>query len=88
MYGLREGWASEQALDIARRTTIARVKKCCQIMGRLENKLTAAQILYPLMQACPPLVPFSCAAMFLSWKRRSVRCWSRGVAVWRGVQEG
>jgi len=40
-----------QALDIARRTTIARVKKCCQIMGRLENKLTAAQILYPLMQA-------------------------------------
>jgi tyrosyl-tRNA synthetase len=39
-----------QALDIARRTTIARVKKCCQIMGRLENKLTAAQILYPLMQ--------------------------------------
>mmetsp|Transcript_34451 Transcript_34451/g.77685 ORF Transcript_34451/g.77685 Transcript_34451/m.77685 type:complete len:815 (-) Transcript_34451:61-2505(-) len=40
-----------QALDIARRTTITRVKKCCQIMGRLENKLTAAQILYPLMQA-------------------------------------
>ena len=40
-----------QALDIARKTTIARVKKCCQIMGRLENKLTAAQILYPLMQA-------------------------------------
>lgn len=39
-----------QALDIARRTTLARVKKCCQIMGRLENKLTAAQILYPLMQ--------------------------------------
>ena len=33
-----------QALDIARRTTIARVKKCCQIMGRLENKLTAAQV--------------------------------------------
>lgn len=39
-----------QALDIARKTTLARVKKCCQIMGRLENKLTAAQILYPLMQ--------------------------------------
>ncbi len=33
-----------QALDIARRTTIARVKKCCQIMGRLENRLTAAQV--------------------------------------------
>ena len=36
-------------MDVARRTTVARVKKCCQIMGRLENKLTAAQILYPLM---------------------------------------
>ena len=34
-----------QALDIARRTTIARVKKCCQIMGRLENRLTAAQVM-------------------------------------------
>jgi tyrosyl-tRNA synthetase len=37
-------------LDVARRFNIARIKKCCQIMGRLENKLTAAQILYPLMQ--------------------------------------
>uniref|UniRef100_A0A6B2KYW3 tyrosine--tRNA ligase n=1 Tax=Arcella intermedia TaxID=1963864 RepID=A0A6B2KYW3_9EUKA len=39
-----------QALDIARRFTLARVTKCCQIMGRLENNLTAAQILYPIMQ--------------------------------------
>jgi len=39
-----------QALDIASRTTLARVKKCCQIMGRDEDSLTAAQILYPLMQ--------------------------------------
>lgn len=38
-------------LDIARRFTLARVKKCCQIMGRTEGTLTAAQILYPLMQA-------------------------------------
>ena len=37
-------------LDITRRFTLARIKKCCQIMGRLENRLTAAQILYPLMQ--------------------------------------
>ena len=54
-------WASEditnhadaywtKMLDIARRFTLGRVKKCCQIMGRKENKLTAAQILYPLMQ--------------------------------------
>mmetsp|Transcript_49945 Transcript_49945/g.128883 ORF Transcript_49945/g.128883 Transcript_49945/m.128883 type:complete len:742 (+) Transcript_49945:103-2328(+) len=39
-----------QALDIARRSTLARIKKCCQIMGRGEDKLTAAQILYPIMQ--------------------------------------
>ncbi|CAK0810235.1 unnamed protein product, partial [Prorocentrum cordatum] len=39
-----------QVLDIARRTTLARVKKCGQIMGRKDDSLTAAQILYPLMQ--------------------------------------
>ena len=29
---------------------MTRIKKCCQIMGRLEGTLTAAQILYPIMQ--------------------------------------
>lgn len=54
-------WASEEItqhadkywptmLDVARRFNITRVKKCCQIMGRMEGSLTAAQILYPLMQ--------------------------------------
>merc|ERR1719305_2204265 len=37
-------------LDIARSFNITRIKKCCQIMGRLEGNLTAAQVLYPLMQ--------------------------------------
>jgi tyrosyl-tRNA synthetase len=37
-------------LDIARRFNITRIKKCCQIMGRMEGTLTSAQILYPLMQ--------------------------------------
>ena len=37
-------------LDIARRFNITRIKKCCQIMGRLEGNLSAAQVLYPLMQ--------------------------------------
>ena len=37
-------------LDVARRFNITRIKKCCQIMGRLEGSLTAAQVLYPLMQ--------------------------------------
>ncbi|KAH8054365.1 tyrosine-tRNA ligase [Aureococcus anophagefferens] len=39
-----------QMLDMARRFTVARVKKCCTIMGRAEGTLTGAQILYPLMQ--------------------------------------
>mmetsp|Transcript_51903 Transcript_51903/g.123538 ORF Transcript_51903/g.123538 Transcript_51903/m.123538 type:complete len:744 (+) Transcript_51903:84-2315(+) len=39
-----------QALDIARRSTLSRIKKCCQIMGRKEGNLTSAQILYPIMQ--------------------------------------
>lgn len=54
-------WASEEItnnahiywpimLDVARRFNITRIKKCCQIMGRLEGNLTAAQVLYPLMQ--------------------------------------
>lgn len=54
-------WSSEEiskradeywghALDIAQRSTLARIKKCCQIMGRDEDSLTAAQILYPIMQ--------------------------------------
>mmetsp|Transcript_22161 Transcript_22161/g.53682 ORF Transcript_22161/g.53682 Transcript_22161/m.53682 type:complete len:825 (+) Transcript_22161:180-2654(+) len=54
-------WASEEItekahvywplmLDVARRFNVTRIKKCCQIMGRLEGGLTAAQVLYPLMQ--------------------------------------
>ncbi len=54
-------WASEEItthaatywpmmMDICRRFTITRIKKCCQIMGRLENNLSAAQVLYPIMQ--------------------------------------
>ncbi|CAE7241071.1 unnamed protein product [Symbiodinium natans] len=37
-------------LDISRVTSLVRVKRCCTIMGREEGNLTAAQILYPLMQ--------------------------------------
>lgn len=54
-------WASEditnqahvywpKMLDIARRFNVTRIKKCCQIMGRLEGSLKAAQALYPIMQ--------------------------------------
>lgn len=37
-------------LDIARRNTLARITKCCTIMGKKEGGLSAAQIMYPLMQ--------------------------------------
>lgn len=54
-------WSSEEitshadtywrvVLDIGRQNTIARIKKCCTIMGKTEGTLTAAQVLYPLMQ--------------------------------------
>ena len=54
-------WASEEItekaatywptmLDVARSFNVTRIKKCCQIMGRLEGNLTSAQVLYPLMQ--------------------------------------
>lgn len=38
-------------LDIARKNTLSRIIKCCQIMGRSDkDQLTAAQIFYPCMQ--------------------------------------
>lgn len=36
--------------DIASKFTISRIKKCCQIMGRTEDNLSCAQVLYPIMQ--------------------------------------
>lgn len=42
----------ELVLKIAINTSLARVKRCTQIMGRSESdKLASSQILYPLMQA-------------------------------------
>ncbi|KAL6907863.1 hypothetical protein ACP4OV_002033 [Aristida adscensionis] len=55
-------WASEEihkraneywslVMDIAQKRSLKRIVRCCQIMGRSEkDALTAAQILYPLMQ--------------------------------------
>ena len=38
-------------MDIARQNTLARITKCCQIMGRSESdNLSASQIFYPCMQ--------------------------------------
>lgn len=44
----KEYW--RRVLDIGRQNSIARIKKCCTIMGKQEGTLTGAQILYPLMQ--------------------------------------
>ena len=42
---------SSQMLDISRVSNLARIKKCGMIMGRQDDgNLTAAQILYPIMQ--------------------------------------
>ncbi|KAG8374930.1 hypothetical protein BUALT_Bualt10G0046800 [Buddleja alternifolia] len=55
-------WSSEEinsraheywplVMDIARRNTLRRISRCCQIMGRSEqDELSAAQIFYPCMQ--------------------------------------
>ena len=40
----------DQVLDVARTSTLKRIQKCCQIMGRNEGSLSCAQILYPIMQ--------------------------------------
>lgn len=44
----QEYW--KRVLDIGRQNSVARIKKCCTIMGKQEGTLTGAQILYPLMQ--------------------------------------
>eukprot|EP00762_Andalucia_godoyi_P007497 ANDGO_07869.mRNA.1 Tyrosine--tRNA ligase 1 len=47
----RAGEYWPQVIDIARKNTISRVKRCGQIMGRAESDdMSAAQILYPCMQ--------------------------------------
>eukprot|EP00760_Papus_ankaliazontas_P005616 PhM_4_TR12676/c0_g1_i1/m.41143/K01866/YARS, tyrS; tyrosyl-tRNA synthetase len=61
MTGVKFLWSSEEinkhakdywtrVMDIGRKSSLARITKCCQIMGRKEGTLTSAQIMYPLMQ--------------------------------------
>lgn len=77
-------WASEEinkspdeywtlVMDVARRSTLARVRRCSQIMGREESDdQSAAQVFYPCMQCADifylkarPLITRSCSAMQL-----------------------
>jgi tyrosyl-tRNA synthetase len=42
----------KKVMGVARHSTVQRIMRCCQIMGRKENEaLSASQILYPCMQA-------------------------------------
>jgi len=40
----------QNVIDIARKNSLNRMIKCCQIMGRDANNLSSGQILYPCMQ--------------------------------------
>lgn len=43
-----EYWQS--VIDVARKNSVDRITRCCQIMGRKEDNLSAGQIMYPCMQ--------------------------------------
>jgi tyrosyl-tRNA synthetase len=50
LVGEREYW--EKAMRVATNSTVRRIVRCCQIMGRKESEaLKASQIFYPCMQA-------------------------------------
>lgn len=74
-----------QALDIARRSTVARVKKCCQIMGRKEDNLTAAQILYPIMQ-CTDIFFLNASVCQLGVDQRKVNMLAREYCDQAGIR--
>ena len=75
-----------QMLDIARRFNITRVKKCCQIMGRLEGGLTAAQVLYPLMQ-CTDVFFLNANICQLGVDQRKVNMLAREYAAFKDAKK-
>ena len=58
---------------------VARIKKCCQIMGRQEGTLTAAQILYPIMQ-CTDIFFLKADICQLGVDQRKVRPFPRNAS--------
>lgn len=83
-------WASDEIIqrsevycrivaDIARRFSVNRLVKCCQIMGRQEGNLTAAQILYPLMQ-CADIFFLEADVCQLGMDQRKVNALAREYA--------
>lgn len=89
-------WASEdiindadkywsKMLDVAKRFTVARIMKCCQIMGRQEGNLTAAQILYPLMQ-CTDIFFLKADICQLGLDQRKVNMLARDYCDSKGIK--
>ena len=76
-------WKS--VIDISKRTSLSRVIKCCQIMGRKEGKLSAAQILYPLMQ-CADIFFLNADICQLGLDQRKVNMLAREICDHIGVK--
>jgi len=72
-------------LNISRVTSLARVKKCCTIMGRDEGNLTAAQILYPLMQ-CTDIFALEADICQLGLDQRKVNMLARDYCASAGIK--
>jgi len=74
-----------QALDIARRSSLNRITKCCQIMGRKEDSLTGAQILYPIMQ-CTDIFFLEADICQLGVDQRKVNMLAREYCGWASIK--
>mmetsp|Transcript_2976 Transcript_2976/g.3286 ORF Transcript_2976/g.3286 Transcript_2976/m.3286 type:complete len:783 (+) Transcript_2976:57-2405(+) len=72
-------------LDVARSFNITRIKKCCQIMGRLEGNLSSAQVLYPLMQ-CTDVFFLKADICQLGVDQRKVNMLAREYCVAAGIK--
>lgn len=91
MSNVRFLWASEEinknpndywmtVMDISRRNSISRIKRCCQIMGRTEgDDQSAAQILYPCMQ-CADIFYLNADICQLGMDQRKVNMLAREYA--------
>ena len=91
-------WASEEinkrpdeywmkVIDIARKNTIERITRCCQIMGRSEkDSLSAAQIMYPCMQ-CTDIFFLNADICQLGMDQRKVNVLAREYCDSAGVRE-
>jgi len=72
-------------VDIARNSTVARITRCSQIMGRKTGEsLNAAQIFYPCMQAAD-IFRLGCEITQLGMDQRKVNMLAREIAERKGM---